>query len=238
MSASIVPDDRQRYSRDGWAGPVKRNAYVFARDGIIGLVMSLFRGRIADFLGKHATPRACIAAFCVALVLMTGARSLHEVHRKSLVQSRYSATPTAEFGWRHSMITTPRKMRLSETLVEGNRRYDRKRRYLRQRGTTVQRPGLYVSGQDYAIHRMLTWTWWLAGWAMWLIPAAAIAGWLIRSRRDALAAEHGRDTAAYREAVAADLRRGQRDVGKDDWLINPSKPVKHDPSGRPRFGRR
>ena len=238
MSVSIAPDDRRSYKRDGWADPVKRQSYVFARHGIIGLMISLFRGRIADFLGKLATPRACFAVVCVALAMMTGARSLHEMHRKSLLQSSYSATPTAEFPWRHSTITTPRKMRLSETIVKGNRRYGFQRRHSRARGTTIQRPGLYVSGKDYAIHRVLTWIWYLAGWAMLIVPLGALLGWLVRTRRDALAAEHGRDTEAYREAVASDLRRGERDVGRDDWLVNPPKPVHHDPCDRPRFGRR
>jgi predicted nucleic acid-binding protein len=53
------------------------------------------------------------------------------------------------------------------------------RLYWRRRGTTVQ-SRLDVSGRDYTVHRILTWTWWLAGWAMWSTPAAALAGWLIR----------------------------------------------------------
>ncbi len=67
------------------------------------------------------------------------------------------------------------------------------------------------------------------------IPLFALVAWVLRTQRDVLAAEHGRDSEAYREKIEAGHQDGARTAMRDDWVLDP--PWRRvDGKRRPRFG--
>ena len=81
----------------------------------------------------------------------------------------------------------------------------------------------------------------VAGWGLLIIPLAWLMGWTRRTKEEAWALEHGRDTTEFRAELEADERRQDREVTKHDWLVDP--PWKHRSEQvtrdrRPQFGRK
>lgn len=76
-----------------------------------------------------------------------------------------------------------------------------------------------------------------AGASLLLTPLAFLAGWVRRNKEAYWAAEHGRDSKAFKAEIEADERRVTEAVGKDDWLVFPPwREPGYEPKP-PRFGR-
>jgi len=72
-------------------------------------------------------------------------------------------------------------------------------------------------------------------YAVFGIPLFALVAWVLRTQRDALAVEHGRDSEAYREKIEAGYQDGARTAMQDDWVLDPPW-RRADTKRRPRFG--
>lgn len=68
------------------------------------------------------------------------------------------------------------------------------------------------------------------------IPLLALVAWVSRQQRDALVAEHGRDSEAYERAIEAGHKEAAKTAMQEDWVLDP--PWRRPESKRkPRFGR-
>ena len=128
-----------------------------------------------------------------------------------------------QFGWPHSELVERQYRRVT--------RYRSGKRY-------VEPSRLYVSFGDFVLHKIFLWAGTLAKFGMGALVVLGVTGALRRRHEEAWEAEHGRDTPAYREAEATAQRAGADRSGRDDWLLNPPKPVQHDASRPPKFGAR
>lgn len=68
------------------------------------------------------------------------------------------------------------------------------------------------------------------------IPFLALVAWVSRYQRDALAAEHGRDSEAYKDALEASHQEKAKSAMQDDWLLDPPW-RRQETKRKPRFGR-
>lgn len=68
------------------------------------------------------------------------------------------------------------------------------------------------------------------------IPFLALVAPLLRQQRDALAAEHGRDSEAYDKAIEAAHQKASKTVMEDDWILDPPW-RRPEAKQKPRFGR-
>lgn len=76
----------------------------------------------------------------------------------------------------------------------------------------------------------------ISGACLLMTPLVFASGWIRRSKEAYWAAEHGRDSKAFKTEIEAEERRLAQAVGKDDWLVYP--PWREHSPEAPRFGRR
>lgn len=143
----------------GGVGESGRIAYAFARSGLIGLFVWVFRREIDRAATRHVGGIGAVAALLVAFLLFVAGNRLH------------------------------------------------------------LRPLSFIGG-----------------WGFVVIGVLWLAGHLQRLKEEAWAAEHGRDSEAFRAEVERDQRHRDSNLTRDDWLIDP--PWRRDEARprQPRFG--